>query len=76
MGADGQRATSRLLIDRSWSAGHACCAAVAPDLFGLNSDDDVAFGEMDVPAEAEVGARRGARACPERAITPIASEAG
>lgn len=48
--------------------GHARCAALAPDIFRL---DDVGFilpDDIEVPPEQEAIARRGARACPERAL--------
>jgi ferredoxin len=48
--------------------GHARCAALAPDIFKL---DDVGFiepGDIVVSPEQESLARRGARACPERAL--------
>jgi ferredoxin len=48
--------------------GHARCAALAPEIFKL---DDVGFilpDDIEVPAGQEAIARRGARACPERAL--------
>ena len=49
-------------------AGHARCAAVAPTIYQLDDDGYIAIGELTVAPEDEALARRGARACPERAI--------
>jgi ferredoxin len=57
-------------FDRDLCRGHAQCAAAAPDVYPL--DDS---GYCDLPAHSEVSAdladqaRRGARQCPEEAIT-------
>lgn len=48
--------------------GHARCAAVAPDVYTLDDDGFLAMPETEIPADREPIARRGARACPERAI--------
>lgn len=48
--------------------GHARCAAVAPDVFLLNDDGYLEMAEQPVATDDEAHARRGARACPERAI--------
>lgn len=56
-------------VDKSACAGHALCNARAPDLFTL---DELGYSTADgrrVSAEDEDRARRGARSCPERAIT-------
>lgn len=52
-------------------SGHARCAAVAPDIFVLNDDGYLEMPETIVAPEYEALARRGARACPERAIEVI-----
>jgi ferredoxin len=49
-------------------SGHARCAAVAPEIFLLNDDGYLEIAETNIPADQEGLARRGARACPERAI--------
>jgi ferredoxin len=57
-------------FDRDLCRGHAQCAAAAPDVYPLDGS-----GYCDLPAESEVStdlagqARRGARQCPEQAIT-------
>lgn len=59
----------RIAIDRARCAGHARCAAVAPDLYRLDDNGYIAIDGLDVPAGLEALAHRGARACPERIIT-------
>jgi ferredoxin len=52
-------------------SGHARCAAVAPQIYEL---DDIGYNTMSertIAPEDEQLARRGARACPERAIEII-----
>jgi len=51
--------------------GHARCLAEGPDLYVL---DDLGYNSTDiedVPAALAEQARRGALACPERALTII-----
>lgn len=52
-------------------SGHARCAATAPEFYVLDDDGYLRMPEANVPAELESAARRGARACPERAIEII-----
>lgn len=59
----------KITIDPARCAGHAQCAAAAPDLYDL---DDLGYalpivGEVDEAAATRADA--GASACPERAIT-------
>jgi ferredoxin len=58
----------RIKVREGACQGHARCAALAPDIFKL---DDVGFilpDDIEVPPGQEAIARRGARACPERAL--------
>lgn len=48
--------------------GHARCAAAVPELYELDDNGYIGFAEKQVPPGLEAQARRGARACPERAI--------
>ena len=48
--------------------GHARCAAMAPGIFDLDSDGYIGFDEKDVPPGQEALARKGVRACSERAL--------
>jgi ferredoxin len=57
----------RIVADRKKCAGHARCAAVS-ELFELDSNGYIGFDEKSVPKELEAEARRGVRACPERAL--------
>jgi len=52
-------------------SGHARCAAVAPEVFTLNDDGYIGFEEKEITADQLALARRGVRACPERALTLI-----
>jgi ferredoxin len=59
----------RVEIDRAICCGHLRCADVAPAIFGWD-DDGLPVIQIDVAVgELEAVARRGAAACPERAIT-------
>jgi ferredoxin len=58
----------KIVADRSRCAGHARCAAVADNLFELDANGYIGFDEKIVPAGSEEPARRGVRACPERAL--------
>ena len=59
----------KIFVNQSKCQGHAMCFAQAPAVYPL---DDLGYtalnGEIDVPADLEQAARRGARACPEQAI--------
>jgi len=61
----------RIIVDTKKCSGHARCVAVAPNVYVLNSDGYNVTPEMEVPAGKEAEAQRGARACPERAITIV-----
>ncbi len=54
--------------------GHARCAAVAPDMYSLDDNGYLVLDETAVPEEQRHSARRGARACPERAIIVVEDE--
>jgi len=68
----------KVIVNRSACVGHARCQHVAPDLFTLDEDGYIARASFDVPAGQEALARRGVRACPERALSvgDEASDAG
>jgi ferredoxin len=61
--------TVRILVEKGRCQGHAQCAALAPDLFVLDDLGYLALADVEVAEEKDAAARRGARACPERAIT-------
>ena len=52
-------------------SGHARCAAVAPQIYELDDNGYNTMSERTIAPEDEQRARRGARACPERAIEII-----
>lgn len=58
----------KIVANKQRCAGHARCAAVADQLFELDADGYIRFEEKHVPAGLEELARRGVRACPERAL--------
>jgi ferredoxin len=58
----------KILVTRSLCSGHARCASVAPELFTLNDEGYIEHDEISVPPGQEALARRGAQACPERAL--------
>ena len=64
----------RIIVDTNKCSGHARCIAVAPKAYELNSDGYNVTPEMEVPKDLEEEARRGARSCPERAITIVEDE--
>jgi ferredoxin len=61
----------KIKIDQRSCQGHARCNAVAGDLYKLNDQGYIASEGFDVPPGMESLARRGARACPERAISAL-----
>jgi ferredoxin len=58
----------KIVADKTRCAGHARCAAVADRLFELDDSGYIGFVEKLVPVGMEDAARRGVRACPERAL--------
>jgi ferredoxin len=58
----------KIIVDKSLCSGHARCFAVAPRLYTIDELGYSAIDELDVPSGLEDEARRGADACPERAI--------
>jgi ferredoxin len=65
----------RVIANKSLCSGHARCASVAPEFFDLTDEGYIAFDEKAVSSDQEAGARRGVRACPERALTFVESSA-
>lgn len=60
----------RIRVDAGRCDGHALCAALAGDVYRVNeSDGRNEMGEFELPPALLDSARRGAAACPERAIT-------
>jgi len=64
----------KIIADRNKCAGHARCAAVSEELFQLDDCGYIAFEARTVPAGLEELARRGVRACPERALRIVIDE--
>lgn len=66
----------KIIVKRSLCSGHARCASVASDLFRLNDDGYIDMDDFEVPPGQEELARKGARACPERALRVAKEEDG
>jgi ferredoxin len=64
----------KIIADRTRCAGHARCAAVSESLFELDDNGYIRITEKIVPAGLEELARRGVRACPERALKTVAAD--
>lgn len=58
----------KIHVDKAACAGHARCAALAPDIYPLDDDGFIAVEEIVVQPGQENLARRGARAGPERIL--------
>ena len=58
----------RIVVDRRVCAGHALCAAKAPDVYQLDEEGYCSSNGAVVPPHLEAQARLGARHCPEAAI--------
>lgn len=65
----------KIIVTTSACVGHARCHHVAPELFALDENGYIATTTFEVPAGQEAQARRGVRACPERALS-VADESG
>jgi ferredoxin len=58
----------KIIVKKTLCSGHARCASVAPNIFKLNDDGYIDMSDFEVSAGLDELARRGARACPERAL--------
>jgi ferredoxin len=61
----------KVTADHDRCQGHAQCFANAPGLYLLDDDGYIAMDSQEVTPGDEDAARRGAAACPERAISVI-----
>ncbi|MFB7476969.1 ferredoxin [Kitasatospora sp. NPDC056184] len=59
----------RISVDRERCQGHSMCIVLAPDVYSVTDEGYNEQGDFDVAPGQEDRARRGAGACPERAIT-------
>jgi len=66
----------KILVDRSICAGHALCAAKAPDVYQLDEEGYCSSNGATVPRHLHDQARLGARHCPEAAIVLAEDEEG
>lgn len=60
---------AKVLVDFNKCTGHARCAIVAPEVYELDDNGFNDMGAFTVAEGQDGAARRGARSCPERAIT-------
>ncbi len=58
----------RIVVDREVCAGHALCAARAPDVYRLDAEGYCCSDGTLVPEHLMEQARLGARHCPEASI--------
>ena len=58
----------KIKVDRKICAGHALCAAKAPDVYSLDENGYCNSNGASVPTGKEEQARFGAAYCPEKAI--------
>lgn len=58
----------KIKVEQKRCQGNARCWALAPDIYKLDDSGYILDGDIDVPPGQEDLARRGARACPERAL--------
>ncbi len=61
----------RIKVIEGKCAGHARCAAVAPDIFELDDNGYIGPEDKIVAPGDEAKAQRGVRACPERALVIV-----
>ena len=63
----------RIIVKRTLCSGHARCWTIAPDVYRLNDEGYIDMDDFDVAPGQEDLARRGAQACPERALQVVES---
>jgi ferredoxin len=63
----------KIEVNAALCSGHARCNAAAPEIYELNDDGFCAITTLEVAPDQEAAAVKGAAACPERAITIVAS---
>jgi ferredoxin len=64
----------KIVVDRQVCAGHALCAAKAPDVYRLDDEGYCCSDGAIVPPQLHEQARLGARHCPEAAILLVEDE--
>ena len=64
----------KIIVDRQVCAGHALCAAKAPDVYRLDDEGYCCSDGAVVPPHLQEQARLGARHCPEAAILLVDDE--
>jgi len=64
----------KIIVKSSGCAGHARCAAAAPEVYELDDNGYILTRDKVIPPELHAQAIRGARACPERIIEIVQDE--
>lgn len=59
---------THISLDTNRCAGHALCAATAPEVYDLDDDGYCVLPSAEVPDSDKPAAIRGAAACPEQAL--------
>jgi ferredoxin len=69
---------STVSVDSRMCEAHALCVEIAPEIFGLSDDDDVATCDENPPEALLPKARAAVDACPRQAIsiTPPSERTG
>ncbi|CAN5504050.1 ferredoxin [soil metagenome] len=59
---------TRVEVDETLCSGHARCHATAPEVYDLDDLGYVSIANPEIADDLAERARRGAAACPERAL--------
>ncbi len=59
----------KIIVHKDRCQGHARCWSMAPHIFALDDEGYIMAGDIDVPPAEEKAAWRGAKSCPERALS-------
>ncbi|MDB5982105.1 MAG: ferredoxin [Pseudomonas sp.] len=64
----------KIIVKTASCAGHARCAAAAPEVYELDDNGYILTTDKVIPPELHAQAMRGARACPERIIQVVVDD--
>jgi ferredoxin len=64
----------KIKVERARCSGHARCWSLAPEVFQLDDSGYILPHDIAVPKGKEEIGLRGARACPERALSVAADD--
>lgn len=66
----------KIVVDRSLCDGNGFCAAEAPEVFSLDSEDRLCVRIEEIPQELRGKVAAAVRACPKRALKLTGGESG